>query len=256
MKVKSTDFARAAIDALALGITYQMEDCQAFVEQTVKRAGGSMSNYRGSNDMYRNACDSVHPLEVALREGLMSPGCVLFIVEQDGQEPDRYKADTLGNASHIGIYTGGTPEVVHSSSSRGGVVGSTLKNGWTHVGWLTAVDYLQDDAPVVVAPTAQVVADSGDTVRLRAKPGRDADTLVKVPVGSLVEVLARAPDWWQVAYQGKAGWMMRQFLRLADEPVDDAPPAQVDIDRAALLIEMQGMLTRQQIIVKLLMEVK
>ena len=260
MKVKSTVFAQAAIDALALGITYAQEDCQAFVEQTIKRAGGSMPNYRGSNDMFRNACDSVHPLDVAIREGLIAPGCVLFIVKQDGGEPERYKSDNQGNASHIGIYTGGTPEVVHSSASKGGVVGSTLKNGWTHVGWLSVVDYLQDDAPVVVAPTAQVVADSGDTVRLRVKPGRDAVTLVKVPVGSLVEVLARAPDWWQVAYLGTTGWMMREYLRLAEDgtveqDLLDEPPAQVDIDRAALLVEMQGLLARQAAIVKALMEV-
>lgn len=258
MKVKSTTFAQAAIDALALGITYAQEDCQAFVEQTIKRAGGSMPDFRGSNDMFRNACDSVHPLDVSIREGLIAPGCVLFIVEQDGGEPERYKEDSLGNASHIGIYTGGTPEVVHSSYSRGGVVGSTLKNGWTHVGWLTAVDYLQDDAPVVAKPTAQVVADTGNIVRLRAKPSLEADTLVKVPVGSMVEVLARAPDWWQVAYQGRAGWMMREFVRLVEDgtmELPDEPPAQADIDRAALLVEMQGLLSRQQAIVKALMGV-
>lgn len=260
MKVSSKKVAQAAEDAVSRGITYQQEDCQAFVENTVKRAGGEIKDYRGSNDMFRNGCDP-EPVELktALKEGLLSPGCVLFIVEHDGKEPDQYKKDGRGNASHIGFYTDGKYEVVHSSASKGGVVPSTLKNGWTHIGWLKAVDYLQDDAPVVVAPTAQVVADSGDTVRLRVKPGRDAVTLVKVPVGSLVEVLARAPDWWQVAYLGTTGWMMREYLRLAEDgtveqDLLDEPPAQADIDRAALLIEMQGLLARQAAIVKALME--
>ncbi|MDI9519865.1 MAG: hypothetical protein QM308_01720, partial [Bacillota bacterium] len=138
MKLSSIKFAEEARKALERQppITYAQEDCQAFVENTVKRAGGEIKDYRGSNDMFRNACESVHPLDVSIREGLIAPGCVLFIVEQDGGEPERYKSDNQGNASHIGIYTGGTPEVVHSSSSKGGVVASTLKNGWTHCGWL------------------------------------------------------------------------------------------------------------------------
>jgi hypothetical protein len=255
MKVKSTVFAQAAIDALALGITYQQEDCQAFVEQTVKRAGGEMPDYRGSNDMFRNACDRVHPLDVSIREGLIAPGCVLFIVENDGGEPAQYKTDGLGNASHIGIYTGGTPEVVHSSSSRGGVVGSTLKNGWTHVGWLTAVDYLNEDAPTQMA---EVVAVSGKSVRMRVRPDRGAVANANVPVGAVVKVLQQQPDWWQISHGSKTGWMMREFLRLVEEdlqPVDDVPPDQVDIDRVALLVEMQGMLTRQQAIIRALMGV-
>lgn len=252
MKVKSTVFAQAAIDALALGITYAQEDCQAFVEQTVKRAGGEMPDYRGSNDMFRNACDSVHPLDVSIR--LIAPGCVLFIVEQDGGEPARYREDGLGNASHIGIYTGGTPEVVHSSSSRGGVVGSTLKNGWTHVGWLTAVDYLNEDTPTQMA---DVVAVSGKSVRMRVRPDRGAVVNANVPVGAVVKVLQQQPDWWQISHGSKTGWMMREFLRLIDGVVEDIPdePDQVDIDRVALLVEMQGMLTRQQAIIRALMGV-
>lgn len=254
MKVKSTVFAKAAIDALGLGITYQQEDCQAFVEHTIKRAGGEMPDFRGSNDMFRNACDSVRPLDVSIREG-MSPGCVLFIVENDGGEPARYREDGLGNASHIGIYTGATPEVVHSSSSRGGVVGSTLKNGWTHVGWLTAVDYLNDSAQDT--PTAEVVAVSGSTVRMRVRPDKTAVANANVPVGAVVNVLQQQPDWWKISHGSKTGWMMREFLRLIGGVVEDIPdePDQVDIDRVALLVEMQGLLTRQQAIIRALMGV-
>ena len=114
-------------------------DCQGLVEAVVRALGGTIS-YRGSNDMFRNACTYVATLDQAKVEGRLVPGAVLFIVRLDGGEPPQYK-DGKGNASHVGWYTGGRYEVVHASSSRGKVAASTLKNAWTHVGWLKSVDY-------------------------------------------------------------------------------------------------------------------
>ena len=114
-------------------------DCQGLIEAIVRALGGRLS-YRGSNDMFRNACSYVGTLSQARKDGRLVPGAVLFIVRQDGGEPPQYK-DKKGNASHVGWYTGGRYEVVHASSSRGKVAASTLKNAWTHVGWLKALDY-------------------------------------------------------------------------------------------------------------------
>ena len=154
-------YARAAVDALGMGITYAQEDCQKFVEETMVRAGGKMPNYAGSNDMFRNACSEVHPLQ-----GVPPLGALLFIVVHDGGEPEQYK-DNLGNASHVGIATG-KPEVVHSSATRGGVAESTLKNGWTHYGLIKGLTYGGDSEPAqdptLDDPTQAVVLIS---VRLR-----------------------------------------------------------------------------------------
>ena len=117
----------------------QGADCQGLIEAVVRALGGEIS-YRGSNDMFRNACSYVGTLDQAKREGRLVPGAVLFIVKNDGGQPPQYK-DGQGNASHVGWYTGGRYEVVHASSSKGKVAPSTLKNAWTHVGWLKAVDY-------------------------------------------------------------------------------------------------------------------
>lgn len=114
-------------------------DCQGLIEAVVRALGGKIS-YRGSNDMYRNACVYVGTLKEAKAAGYLVPGAVLFIVKKDGKEPLHYK-DGFGNASHIGWYTGGRYEVVHASSSKRKVVPSALSNAWTHVGWLKAVDY-------------------------------------------------------------------------------------------------------------------
>ena len=132
-------FAEAAMKAAEKNppILYGKEDCQAFVEQSVIRAGGSIKDYRGSNDMFRNACTKVANLN---RKHLV-PGMVLFIHDFNGGEPDQYKKDGKGNAWHVGIYTGGRYEVVHSSATKGMVHLSTIKNGWTHMGWLKDINY-------------------------------------------------------------------------------------------------------------------
>lgn len=237
MKVSSRKVAQAAEDAVKLGITYQQEMCDVFVRNTVKRAGGDMGRYAGSNDMFRNACESVHELDMAIREGLLSPGCVLFIVEYNGKEPPQYQEDGLGNASHIGFYTGIEHEVVHSSASKGGVVPSTLKSGWTHVGWLKAVDYIHEAAPDFETPQAEVVAESGDTVRMREEPSLHAKVLKKVPVGSIVKVLNQEPDWWQIWWDEKVGWMMSKFLRMANAPQETPEADQSGYDTVSITLE-------------------
>jgi hypothetical protein len=119
-------------------------DCQGLIEYVVRTLGGRMS-YRGSNDMYRNACTITKPL----RGNKPERGCVLFIVRA-GESGPGYD-DGLGNASHVGWYTGGRHEVVHASSSRGKVAPSTIKNGWTHIGWLKAVDYTESGGDMAKA---------------------------------------------------------------------------------------------------------
>lgn len=148
-KPRARDCAAFAMDLLngeripyVLGgehLDHRGSDCQGLIESVVRKLGGQMS-YRGSNDMFRNACSYIGTLKQAKNDGRLVPGAVLFIVRKDGKQPAHYK-DSLGNASHVGWYTGGKAEVVHASSSKGAVVPSTLKNAWTHVGWLKAVDY-------------------------------------------------------------------------------------------------------------------
>ncbi len=116
-------------------VSYKQMDCQAFLEHCINENGSPKINYRGSNDMFRNALNWVGTLKEAETLGYLQPGVWVFIRDFDGKEPQRYKKDGLGNAHHVGMYTKKPGiEVVHSSASRGGVYPSTLKNGWTHVG--------------------------------------------------------------------------------------------------------------------------
>jgi uncharacterized protein YraI len=64
---------------------------------------------------------------------------------------------------------------------------------------------------------AKVIAESGSTVRMRSAASGSASTVVKVPVGSEVEVVAEQPEWKQIVYNGQTGFMMDDFLEKTEE---------------------------------------
>lgn len=260
-KASALAFCEAAEAAVTRNppILYAEEDCQAFVENTVKRAGGDMGDYRGSNDMYRNACDKIMTLEDARIEGVIMPGTVLFIVEQDGGEPGRYKADGLGNASHIGIYSGGQYEVVHSSASRGRVAASTLKNGWTHAGWLKEIDYggrpQEENQEVVQVSTGYIDLPAEENVFLRISPSKKSAWFARVPGQAAVDIVSTSGGWTRVRWGGHDGYVMSEFITTDAQP-DPMPPDVVDVDKVALLTELEGLNKRQAVIITALKGVK
>lgn len=259
MKPKGKDVASAAVQAVGVGYTYEEMDCQAFVEHCVRQAGGSM-DYRGSNDMARHAV-WLGTLENAQAEGMLRPGALLFIHEEDESAlPARYAGDGLGDFSHVGLYVGADAlsdtdksgrrracDVVHSSATMGRVAGSTLQNGWTHVGWAHEIDYGEEAAPGVepgagidqgAAGGAAAVGDGltagypaagaeryavvaspdGGPVKLRRSASRGESLYWLVNNGARVKV-ERERDGWAlitaICTDGhrRRAYMMSQFLR-------------------------------------------
>ena len=128
-----------------IGRTYSQMDCQAFVEQCLADAGLSV-DLPGSNAWYRTMTWVGTPEECRAMFGSIPVGAFLFILEQNGREPEKYKADGIGNASHIGLYIGRESGAIHSSYSRNGVcysyfAGSTINGGWNRVGLWNELDY-------------------------------------------------------------------------------------------------------------------
>ena len=93
-----------------IGTSYEDMDCQKFIEWCLKQCGLD-KDLAGSNAWFREVWNNgviMTPEECVARLGTVPAGAFLFILEDDGGEPERYKADGLGNASHIGIVTGGS----------------------------------------------------------------------------------------------------------------------------------------------------
>ena len=181
-KPNAAAVAARAIAAVAEGHTYAEMDCQAFVEHCVAACGGAMA-YAGSNDMARNALCGLWPLAQAKQLGKVVAGAGLFIHAQSGGEPAKYRADGLGDYNHVGLYVGPGAlsdtdkngktracDVVHSSATMGRVAGSTLANGWTHVGWFKALAYgtgegANTDAGVTAADARGNATENGSVQR-------------------------------------------------------------------------------------------
>ena len=136
---------------------------------------------------------------------------------------------------------------IHSSSSKGGVntskfAGKTIPNGgWNRVGlFLAKIAYAgispepgpDPDPGPEPEPTpdheyAIVVAESGSTVKMRAKPTQSCKLYWDVPIGAEVlvyewdaKVDKKGQEWSRIRWAGQDGYMMKKFLRDEDKPDD------------------------------------
>lgn len=246
-KVSAELFSRTGDQFLGRVYKNNDFDCQDFVEQVMHKLGIA-DNLPGSNAWYRRMTWVGTPKECIQKFGIIPKGALLFILKQDGGEPEKYKADRIGNASHIGIKTGRTgmemvanavshgvsnanlynygDGAIHSSSSRGHVVTSNfsdreINGGWNRVGLWDRFDYgdrinailsggqpQQDDTPekgYAIVTERQVA--------LRLGPSTAATVIIRVPIGEKVKIENPPDSWEYVSYNGKSGYMMKQFLK-------------------------------------------
>ena len=225
-----------------LGIPYSQMDCQAFVEKCLADCG-MRKDLAGSNAWFREVMKNgaiMTPEECVQALGCVPKGAFLFILEHDGKEPEKYKPDGLGNASHIGICTIPRGEgAIHSSASHGCVAESkfrekTINGGWNRVGlWdQVAYDYggggtpapepEPEPLPKVTAVIGNVPAGNRQDVNFRAKPNTDARLIDRIKVGDRVEVLSENGTWAKVKWHGYTGYIMCKFLIYEEtEPTAD-----------------------------------
>ena len=134
------------------GIKYDQLDCQAFVEKVLydsgcKKVSGAAYNWKGSNDMWRNALSWKGTLEECKKVyGEIPLGAWVFIWANDGGEKDRGYNDNQGNAKHVGIYVGADTvrDSTRNKSGRDGV-GYRKLDGFNRVGLCKHLDYETDN---------------------------------------------------------------------------------------------------------------
>lgn len=150
-RIDNFTFAEAAYDYRDSHIPYSKLDCQAFVERVLQDCG-VIRNWKGSNDMWRNALSWKGTIQEAIAEfGAVLPGMWLFTVKNDGGEVKRGYHDDQGNAAHVGICTLKGKGAMHSTT--GGVQECKFPDAsrWTHCGKAKDIDYRtvpQDDQSI------------------------------------------------------------------------------------------------------------
>lgn len=224
-----------------LGTPYSEMDCQAYVERCLRDCG-IRKDLAGSNAWYRLVMREGWvgtPEECKAMFGFIPVGAFLFILKQDGREPAKYIGDGIGNASHIGIYTGKGEGAINSSSSRGCVCesrfrGKSINGGWNRVGLWNKIDYgktinsiLNGGKGNMEPYQAQVI---GGRLNLREQPSTSAERICQIPDGTIIEVTDETGDWAKVNYGGREGWVRKDFLKPAEGKKDGT----VEVDRAEL----------------------
>ena len=161
MESKTTGliFAQTAYSYRTSGIPYNKLDCQAFVEQVLRDCGIN-KNWRGSNDMWRNALDWRGTVDECIADlGAIPAGAWLFTIKHDGGEDKSRYHDGI-NAAHVGIYTGMGKGAMHSST--GGVAECAFPDSkrWTHVGLCKYINYFDnEDYRVVIRRVIDMLND-------------------------------------------------------------------------------------------------
>ena len=227
-----------------LGTPYSQMDCQAFVEACLKDCGIRM-NLAGSNAWYREVMQNGWvgtPAECKSKYGSIPPGAFLFILKSDGKEPAKYQGDGIGNAIHIGIYTGmtgsemcamsGKPDAekfnfgngaINSSNSRGYVctskfLGKEISGGWNRIGMWNRIDYGGSGEEEEMAEYQAKVING--TLNMRTAPDRKAGLILQIPDGSIVDVTDNSGGWSKIQYKGFKGYAMSEYLERIDGGTD------------------------------------
>lgn len=215
-------------------------DCIGLIIGALALAGFRWPGVHGSNWAARNAMSTLDYIPSAAK---MFLGEIVYKIREKGEKgydlPDRYKSSgDLLDYCHVGVVTGIDPLEITHCTSRNGVGGVYVDNtmgNWRYGGMLKYVDYKgQEEEPMDVWAT--VYAENGKTVNLRKEPDKKSVIIARVPVGEEVKMLVSYDNEWdRVSYGGKTGYMMREFLRIDVDELEEEPDGEtVTVNRADL----------------------
>ena len=194
-------------------------DCIGMCRGALQRAGEDhVTNMNGTNQAARKTIKNLQKLKSVdqLRRG----DVVLKVRDKDDASmplPDRYRkggADydaNLGeiNFTHIGTVSQTDSLVItHMTSPK--PQKDTKIGRWEYFGQLPWVSENAEPDPDVMR--AMVYADTGSTVKMRAKPSTLCRLYWDVPIGSEVIVMKQEEKWSEIIWSGRTGYMLNKFL--------------------------------------------
>ena len=201
-------------------------DCSGAFVWAFKQHGQSIAH--GSNTIAREliCAGRMRPVSQA------RPGWALFKHAFDGGEPDKYKADGLGNYKHIALCSRDGTRALNAKGEQYGFCSDSL-SGYSYAAPLPGVEYEEEKA--MNALYQAVVATEKDPLRVRSAP-KTGDVIGHIPKGAVVDVLEDG-EWPRVQYAGLEGYVSGDYLKViggiggVDHGVEDDPVVCVSIPR-------------------------
>ena len=178
-------------------VGHYVADCSGLFSWAFKQLGGYM--YHGSNTMWDSYCTSKGKLKNGKRtDGKeLKPGTAVFVYDDD-----------TGKRSHVGLYVG-NDTVIEAAGTKQGVITTKVSNKkWEEWGELKGVSYKEEPIPEGYAVV------TGKRVALRKAPSVQAGIIMRINTGEQVKLEPEPPSEWDyVSYDGKKGYMMKEFLK-------------------------------------------
>lgn len=179
-------------------IGHKVADCSGLFSWAFKQLGGYM--YHGSNTMWDKYCTSQGELINGARDDgqTLKPGTAIF-------------THSTEKRGHVGLYVG-DGLIIEAAGAKSGVITSNITDKkWVEWGELKGVIY-GDPEPVPPVPEGYAIV-TGKNLALRQGPSTSCKVITRAPTGSKVKITDPPSDWEYVTYNGKQGYMMKQFLK-------------------------------------------
>lgn len=196
-------------------------DCIGLPIGAIRRMGLKWNGIHGSNWAARKEfvelkpCKSASDLE---RGDVVLKGCAQgtsgWNLPTRYRKGGKYYNGDLTDYYHAGVVESVTPLRIRHMSSK--MTTDTKIGKWNYHGRLSILAKAAGGVTPEPVPAsgvlAIVVAQSGGTVNLRVGPAKNQKILVRVPLGSTVEIVSPGETWCSVVYNNYKGYMMAEFL--------------------------------------------
>lgn len=215
-------------------------DCIGLIIGAIRRIGLAWKGIHGSNYAARYQIDGLKKI-TSLKQ--IELGDVMLKAYEKGHKkwnlPSRYwsghhyHTGDLKDYYHAGVITSLNPIVItHMTSPKMKTLTIKSMSDLTSSNWLyhgkakPLVDASNDKASVPISipektassgSKAVVVAESGGTVNLRAGSNMNTRVLMRVPLGTTVDIITPGENWAEIKAGTTTGYMMAKFLDIVGD---------------------------------------
>lgn len=231
--ISAKDFARTAREVYEHhtvqyrkgGSSLDGMDSAGFITYCLRKHGVKAS-YKGTNDLFRSACTQLIPLKEAIRNEKNVPGVILLHIDENGNEPQEYKADGKGDCDFCIIAIDSTT-ALYPSQLKGALISTRIepvKGKANYIAHLKHVNYDNSSITDSDRPSESVNSSSKGGVttvglNLRKRASLSAEVIIEIPEGKQVEILEHGSEWCKVKYTVRSGlyhigWCASQYLTI------------------------------------------